>query len=91
MLVTMRRVERIQKCQLDWLKAHVWHYANEASRPQIAAAIQRCIDADDDVEKGYVVEYYRKVFGGNAAGRQFASCRMQSMKKKFCAAIARTL
>jgi len=28
-LVTMRRVERIQKCQLGWLKAHVENYTDE--------------------------------------------------------------
>ena len=58
-IVTMGRVERIKKCQLGWLNSHVWHYADKASRPQVAAAIQRCIDAYDDVEEGYVVEYHR--------------------------------
>jgi len=28
-LVTMRRVERIKKCQLGWLKAHVDNYIDE--------------------------------------------------------------
>ena len=88
-LVTMRRVEHIKKCQLGWLKARVDFYADEASRPQVAAAIQRCIDAYDDEEEGYVVEYHRKVFGGSPAGRQFASCGMQSLYKPFRAAIAR--
>jgi hypothetical protein len=55
----MGRVERIKKCQLGSLNSHVWHYADKASRPQVAAAIQRCIDAYDDVEEGYVVEYHR--------------------------------
>jgi hypothetical protein len=73
------------------LKAQIFHHADEASRPQVAAAIQRCIDAYDDVDEGYVVEYHRKVFGGNVAGRQNASCGMQSVKKKFRATIARTL
>ncbi len=85
----MRRVERIQKCQLGWLKAHVENYTDEGWHAQVSAAIQRCIDAYDDVEEGYIVEYHRKVFGGNAAGRQFASCGMQSLYKPFRAAIAR--
>ncbi len=53
------------------------------------SAIQQCIDAYDDVDEGYVVEYHRKVFGGNAAVRQFASCGMQCVYKPFRAAIAR--
>ena len=78
-LVTMRRVERVKKCQLGWLKAHMENSTDEDWHAQVAAAIQRGIDAYDDVQEGYVVEYHRKVFGGNAAGCQFA----------FCAAIAR--
>jgi hypothetical protein len=69
----MRQVERIQKYQLGWLNAHVDFNAEWDCRPQVAAFIQRFIDAYDDMEKGYVVEYHRKVFNGNAAGRKFAS------------------
>ncbi len=87
----MRRVEQIQKCQLYWLNAHVWRYADETSCPHDAANIQRGINAYGDVEEGYIVEYHRKVFGGNAAGHQIASCGMQSMKTPFLAAIARSL
>ncbi len=88
-IVTMRRVERIKKCQLGWLKAHVENYTDKGWHAQVTAAIQRCIDAYDDVEEGYVVEYHRKVIGGSAAGRQFALCGMQSLYKPFRAAIAR--
>ena len=41
------------------------------------------------MEEGYVLEYQCKVFGGNAAGRQFASCGMRYLYKPFRAAIAR--
>jgi hypothetical protein len=84
----MRRVERIRKCQLGRLKAHLENYTDEGWHAQVTAAIQRCIDAYDDVKEGYVVEYHRKVFGRNVAGRQFASCGMQSLYKPFRAVIA---
>jgi hypothetical protein len=58
------------------VKAHVERYTDEGWRPQVSAAIQRSIDAYTDAEEGYVVEYYRKVFGANLAGRQFSSCGM---------------
>ena len=87
----MRRVEKIQICQLGWLKAHVEDFADEGWYAQVAASIQQCIDAYDNAEDGNVVEYHLKVFGGIPAGRMFASCGMQSLYKPFRAAIARTL
>ena len=35
-----------------------------------------------------VVEYHCKVFGGNPAGRHFASCGIQSLYKSFRAAVS---
>jgi len=90
-MITMRRVEKIQICQQGWLKAHVEDFADEEWYAQVATSIQRCIDAYDNAEGGYVVEYHRKVFDGIPAGRQFASCGMQSVYKPIRAAIARTL
>ncbi len=68
-MVTMCRVEKIQICKLEWLKAHVEDFADEGWYAHVATSIQRCIDAYDNAEGGYVVEYHRKVFDGILAGR----------------------
>ncbi len=63
-------------------------YVDGTWRPQVAAALNRCIDAYDDVQGGYTVEYRQKTYGGKAMGRLWASCGMQSLRKPFRGVIA---
>ncbi len=48
----------------------------------------RCIEAYDDDQGGYTVEYHQETYGGRAMGRLWASCGMQSLYKPFQGVIA---
>ncbi len=67
--LALTRVELVNKTQLDWLLIQVKTYVDEAWRPQVAGALHRCIEAYDDDQGGYTVEYHQKTYGGKAIGR----------------------
>ncbi len=72
----LTRVELVNKTQLYWLLTQVKTYVDEAWRPHIAGALHRCIEAYDDDQGGYAVEYHQKTYGGKTIGRLWASCGM---------------
>ena len=82
------RIELVNKTQLDWLPTKVKTYSDKAWCPQVAGALHRCIEAYDDDQGGYTVEYHQKTDGGRAMGRLWASCGMQSLYKPFRGVIA---
>ena len=84
----LTRVELVNKTQLDWLLTQVKTYVDEDWRPQVAGALHRCIEAFDDDQGGYTVEYHQKTYGGKAMGRLWASCGMQSLYMPFRGVIA---
>ncbi len=79
----LTRVELVNKTQLDWLLTQVITCVDEAWRPQVAGALHQCIEAYNDEQGGYTVEYRQKSYGGKAMGRLWASCGMQSLYKPF--------
>ena len=88
-VVTLRRLETFPKRTLQWLMTIVELHVDEAWRPQVAGALERCIEAYDDSAGGYVVEYHKKIYGGEAIGRQWASCGMQRLYAPFRGAMAK--
>ena len=56
----LTRVELVNKTQLDWLLTQVKTYVDETWRPQVAGALRRCIEAYDDDQGGYAVDYHQK-------------------------------
>ncbi len=84
----LTRVEMVNKTQLQWLLTQVNTYVDDTWPPQVAGALHRCIEACDDDQGGYTVEYHQKSYDGKAMGRLWASCGMQSLYKPFRGAIA---
>jgi hypothetical protein len=76
---------------MHWLQTQVPKYVDEEWRGQVSGALTKCIDRYDDSTGGYVVEYYQKVYGGDAYARQWASCGMQSLYAPFMGILAEAM
>ena len=64
------------------------NYVDDTWRPNVAGALRRCIEAYNDDQGGYTVEYRQISYGGKAMGRLWASCGMKRLYKPFRGVIA---
>ena len=81
--VIITRVELVNKTQLQRLLTQVNSYVDDTWCRQVTGAIRRCIDAYDDDQGGYSVEYRQKAYDGKAMGPLWASHIMQCLYKLF--------